>query len=215
VKQQLLVALLCAAPMAAQILVVDRPLHGAPQPLRIERAGGAFADSFRFGATGEVWMIEKMRLWAMPLTGTACGGELGDAIEKVTLFGALDNPPVPGQPVCDCHALVALAAAEFPKGSSASANPNFVVTKKNGVWQLDVADVRWSLPAASDAVFTVRVTPRVGSACRAGRQWSLAASSEPEHQLHLLNEKGVPIGLEEAGKNPRSLRIQVWARRSN
>lgn len=214
VNRRLLLAVLCAAPAAAQMLVVDRPLRGAPQPVRIERPGGAFADSFRFGAAGEVWMIEKIRLWAMPLNGPGCGGELGDAIESVTLLGALDNPPVPGQPVCDCHALVALATAEFPKASSASSNPNFATTKQNGMWQLDISNVRWSVPAASDALFSVRVTPRPGSACRAGRQWSLAASPERAHQLHLLNEKGVPMGLDEAEKNPRSLRIQVWARRN-
>src|SRR5438128_1251600 len=96
------VALAAVLPLGAQTLVVDRGLAGKPVAQRIERPGkGLFSDFFRVGATGEVWTIDSLRVWAIPAVGAACGQELGDSIEKITLLGALDNPPIPGQPVCD------------------------------------------------------------------------------------------------------------------
>ena len=45
--------------------------------------------------------------------------------------------------------------------------------------------------------------------------WSLAAApGSADYRLHLLNEKGVPIGLEPAPRHPRTIDIQVWARRT-
>jgi hypothetical protein len=135
-------------------------------------AGGFLGDGFRFGNTGEVWMIDSMRLWFAPARGAACGAELGDSIEKITLLGALDNPPVPGQPVCDCHALVTLATASFDRGSSESRNPSAKVAKGGELWRVDFENVRWSIPAASDAVFTLRAAPRGGRAKRPpGGRW--------------------------------------------
>jgi hypothetical protein len=212
VKRHALALLMGVMPLVGQDLAIDRGWTAGAAKERVERVKGFAGDFFRIGASGEVWMIETMRLWAMP----GCSGPPGDSIEKITLLGALDNPPVPGQPVCDCHALVALATATFAKGSSTPSNPDVRVTKKNGVWQLDFNQVRWSLPGGSDALFTVRVTRRAGSACRSDREWGLAAApAAADYRLHLMNEKGVPIGLEEAGPKPRSILIQVWARRTN
>ncbi len=207
---------LLALPLAAQNPVVNRPLDAASRPQRIERADkGLLADAFRLGAADEVWMIDAIRVWAMPAKGPACGEDLGDSIEKITLLGALDNPPVPGQPVCDCHALIPLAEIPLRPGSSASGNPNVTVTKQGGAWQLDFRNVRWSLPGGADVLFTVRATPRASASCPAGAQWSLAASpASSDYRLHRLNAKGVPVGLAEPAKTPRAVNVQVWARRS-
>lgn len=207
---------LAALPLAAQTLVVDRPLGDRPTvPQIIERgAQGAYADAFRIGAAGEVWMIDSIRLWAIP--APACPRQLGDQIEKIGLYGALDNPPVPGQPVCDCHALVALATVPLAPGSSASGNPKAQLTSEKGVWRLDFQDVRWSVPGGMDVLFSVRVTPRGTDGCHAAAGWSLAATpGAKDYRMHLLNEKGVPIGLEPAPpRRARTVDIQVRARRT-
>lgn len=174
--------------LAAQTLVVDRPPRGnppIPQPVARD-SKGFYADSFRIGAPGEVWMIDAIRLWAMP----------NPQVKSVTLFGALDNPPVPGQPVCDCHALVAISSVGL-------------LTPENGIWRFDFRDVRWSVPGSLDVLFNLRSTPPAAD-------WSLAAfHAASAHRLHLLNEKGVPIGLEPVRRQPRSIPIQVWAHRTS
>jgi hypothetical protein len=206
-----------ALPLAAQILVVDRPLSDrSAVPQVMERgAEGAYADAFQIGAKGEVWMIDAIRVWAIPAATPACSRALGDQIEKITLFGALDNPPVPGQPVCDCHALVALATAALSPGGTVSANAHVQLTSEKNAWRLDFHDVRWSVPGGMDVLFSVRVGARRRDACPAVAGWSLAAApGAADHRLHLLNEKGVPIGLEPAPSSTRTVNIQVWARRT-
>jgi hypothetical protein len=206
-----------ALPLAAQTLVVNRPPGDRPVLTQVVERGaeGAFADAFQIGAKGEVWMIDAVRVWAVPAASPACPRELGDQVEKITLFGALDNPPVPGQPVCDCHALVALATVPLAPGSSASGNANVQLTPEKGTWRLDFHEVRWSVPGGMDVLFSVRATARRRDSCRAAAGWSLAAApGAVNYRLHLLNEKGVPIGLEPAPKRARTVDIQVWARRT-
>jgi hypothetical protein len=216
VTKTCLAAFFAAGGLAAQTLVVDRPLAEPLSRQAIERPGHGFTgDFFRIGASGEVWMIETIRLWAIPARGPACGRELGDSIEKITLLGALDNPPVPGQPVCDCHALIELATVPLQKGASASGNPSVRLSRSGGAWQLDFQNVRWSVPGGTDVLFTLRATPRVANACHADTEWSLAAAPAPEgYRLHLLDAKGVPVGLAEPAHQPRSLNVQVWARQT-
>jgi hypothetical protein len=209
--------LVLALPLAAQTLVVDRPLADGPGLAQaVERgAKGAYADAFRIGAAGQVWMIQTVRVWAIPSSAPSCPRELGDQVEKITLYGALDNPPVPGVPVCDCHALVALATAALQPGSGASTNPGVIVTPEKGMYRLDFRDVRWSVPGDSETLFTVRVTSRRPQSCNAAAGWALAAArAKPEYRLHLLNDKGVPVGLEPARREPRMVHVQVWAERT-
>lgn len=209
-----------ALPLAAQTLVVDRPLGDQPpmaQP--VERgAKGGYADSFRIGASGEVWMIDAIRVWAIPDSSPECPREIGDRFEKITLFGALDNPPVPGQPVCDCHALVAIATAPLLPGGDATSNPSVRLAAEKRALRLDFHDVRWSVPGNSDVLFSVRATPRrkdaAPKACSAAG-WRLAAApAAPDYRLHLLDAKGIPAGLEELRSSPRMVHIQVWAQRT-
>ncbi|HUB31418.1 MAG TPA: hypothetical protein VMA31_00270 [Bryobacteraceae bacterium] len=173
--------------LPAQTLVVNRvPADRSPIPQPVSRGSkGSYADAFRIGASGEVWMIDAIRVWAFP----------NPQVHKVTLFGALDNPPVPGVPVCDCHALV-------PISSEA------VLTPENGLWRFEFRNVRWSVPGDLDVLFTLRSTP-------AEPGWNLSAFPAPKSRLHLLNEKGVPIGLEPLRLQPVSIPIQVWAHRTS
>jgi len=104
-KRTIPLVLLAMGTLSAQSLVVDGRPGSPAKTQRIELAAGGFlGDFFRIGAQGEVWTIDSIRLWFAPAQGTACGSSPGDSIERLTLLGALDNPPVPGRPVCDCHA---------------------------------------------------------------------------------------------------------------
>jgi hypothetical protein len=92
----LLALLLCAYLHAQSLLSVT-----------VELQKGFLGDSFKLGNADENWMIDSVRVWALPDASPACSiGKPGDHIEKLTLYGALQNPPVPGQAECDCHALV-------------------------------------------------------------------------------------------------------------
>ena len=183
----LLLASACLFSLPAQTLVVDRaPADRSPIPQPVDRGSkGSYADAFRIGATGEVWMIDAIRLWTLPHS----------QVQKVSLFGALDNPPVPGVPTCDCHALVAIA-------------PEGLLTPENGLWRFDFRDVRWSVPGNLDVLFTLRSTPPQ-------EDWSFAAFPATRYRLHLLNEKGVPVGLEPLRRQPVAIPIQVWAHRTS
>lgn len=170
-------------------------------------------DSFRLGAKGEIWMIDAIRIWAMPDTTPACAaGNPGDHIEKLILYGALYNPPVPGQPECDCHALVPVTTAPMEKGGSLFANRTVTLTSASGLWQIDFRDVRWSVPGGVDVLFTVRATARVGQACPINKTWSLASSSAgADYHLRLFTKDLVPAGFAESPSASRQIHVQVWA----
>jgi len=156
------------------------------------------ADAFRIGASGEVWMIDAIRVWLVP-PSAACSRNPADRFEKISLMGALDNPPVPGVPVCDCHALVAVATGK--------------IGEVNGLWQVDFKNVRWSVPGDTDVLFTLQASPHTKDSCDSSLALS-TASAPAGYRLHLLNKIGVPIGLEEK-ESSRMMNIQVWAHKSN
>jgi hypothetical protein len=211
VKRSIALLLLTGWEAMAQAPAVDR-MPSAPVTVQtIERPGGGFfGDFFRLGEKGETWMIDRIRLWFVPAEGRACGKELGDSIEKLTLLGALDNPPVPGEPACDCHALVSLAVAPFQPGSSETRNPNVSMAKEGGAWRVDFQNLRWSVPSASDVLFSLRAKARAKSSCAVEKGWSLATAPGAV-RLHVQDVKGVPAGLAEGEARP--IAIQVWAQR--
>jgi hypothetical protein len=205
-----------AAPLVARVLVVDRaPASGANASQPVERVGGFLGDSFRVGAAGETWMLDAIRLWTPAAPPNSCPVELGDRIAKLTLLGALDNPPIPGQPACDCHALVPIASAALGAGGSRSLNPGVRLTLEDRLWRIDFDPVRWSVPGGVDALFSLRASPRKDDACRAAESWSLSAGpADIGYRLHLLDKSGVPQGLAEAARPPRAIHIQVWGHRT-
>src|ERR1041385_8050551 len=96
--------LLCG-PVRAQMLVVDRGIDSTAQSALIpinSTQSGFFADVFKVGALGEVWIIDAIRTWA-----PATSGEAGDAFEKLAIVGGIEAnpqpPDQPPQPECDCH----------------------------------------------------------------------------------------------------------------
>ena len=211
-------ALIFASTLAAQTLVADRGLPAGKPILRQVEIGarGFLGDSFRFGQTGEIWMIDTIRLWAAPARTPSCARALGDAIEKIALLGALENPPVPGVPECDCHALIPIATATLQKGTSAASGPDVAIVPAGDLWQIEFRNVRWSMPGGNEVLFSLRATDRPKAACALSQSWALAAApAGASVSLRRFNTKGVPDGFLEAGASPVRLSVQVWAHRAD
>ena len=192
-----------AVNLAAQTLVVDR---GAPSaetvPQAIERQGKGFlGDSFRLGTAGETWIIDALRVWAVASSSRACSLKPGGHLDNIALLGALDNPPVPSQPECACHALVEIAKA-----------PGVQLTA-GGLWQLDFQNLRWSVPGGLDILYSVRAFPRPQAACGT---WSLNASpAGSEYRLRRFDKDAIPEGFAESPGRPLWINVQVWAHRAS
>jgi hypothetical protein len=191
------------------------PAGQKPAALEIELGSQGFlGDSFRIGATGETWIIDSMRVWAVPSSLPGCPTVAGDRFATITLLGALDNPPVPGVPTCACHALVTLASAPLIAGSGSSSNPDVKLAVGDHIWQIDFKNLRWSLPGNTDVLFAVRATDRNHAACSAAAHWSLSASTEAGHRLKAFDTGAEPLGLAEPTDPPLLINVRVWAHRA-
>jgi hypothetical protein len=182
----------------------------------VEQEKGFLGDSFKLGNAGENWMIDSIRVWALPDAKPACStGKPGDHIEKLTLYGALYNPPVPGQAECDCHALVPVVKAPMEKGGSRFANRTVTLTVEGGQWRIEFGDVRWSVPGGMDVLFAVRATERPGQSCAAGKNWTLAAKPADEgYRLRFFDSALVPAGFAETMSPARQISVQVKAHKN-
>lgn len=208
-----------AGGLGAQTLLVDRgrPAAGAA-PLMVERGAGRgfLGDSFQVGAKGDVWVLDTVRVWAAAPAAASCPQTPGDLVEKIVLLGALDNPPVPGQPACACHALIKIAAAEFSPGAAAPADANEKLAVDGGLWRLDFGNLRWSVPGGMDILYAVRPTARAGApaGCDAARGWSVSASAASANwRLFTFDKDALEDGFS-APDPPRWLNLQVWGHRS-
>ena len=182
----------------------------------VEQEKGFLGDSFRLGTKGENWMIDSIRLWAVPDTTPACAtGKPGDKIAKLTLHGGLYNPPVPGQAECDCHALVPVTTTTMEKGSSRFTNRSVTLTPDGALWQIDFKNVAWSVPGGLDVLIALRAETRADQACPAGKTWTLAARpADPDYRLRFFDKALVPAGFAEPVSPPRQLQIQVKAHKN-
>ncbi|HXA49973.1 MAG TPA: hypothetical protein VNV86_06710 [Candidatus Acidoferrum sp.] len=204
-KTSLLLFGLCAA-LRAQ----------SPLSVAVEQEKGFLGDSFKLGNAGENWMIDSIRVWALPDTTPACSaGKPGDRIEKLTLYGALYNPPVPGQLECDCHALVPVVNAPMEKGGSKFANRTVTLAVEAGRWRIDFGDVRWSVPGGMDVLFAVRAAERPRQSCPAGKNWTLAAKpADAGYRLRFFDSTLMPAGFAAAMSPARQVSVQVKAHKN-
>jgi hypothetical protein len=211
-----LTALIFASSLGSQTLVADRGL-GAGEPIlrQVEMGSrGYLGDSFTVGQPGAIWMIDTIRLWAAPAKASSCTRNLGDALEKITLMGALENRPVPGVAECDCHALIPISTATLRAGSSAATSPDVEITPAGGLWQIEFRNVHWSMPGGNDVLFSLRATDRPGTVCSLANSWALAAApGGVPAPLRRFNTNGVPDGFVEIGAQPVRVSVQVWAHR--
>jgi hypothetical protein len=175
---------------------------------------GFLGDSFHLGAAGETWVIDSIRVWVARNVPAACPAKLGDQISKVTLYGALENPPVPGEPECNCHALVPVRSVPLEKGSDRSGAASVKITPAGAFWQIDFQDVRWSLPGDVNVLFALRATAAAAPGCTAAKEWSLSASpAEAGYRLRRFDKDLVPQGFAEPAAAPKWINIQVRAHR--
>src|SRR6185312_4424514 len=90
---------LAGAPLSTQFLAVYRGIPGTTGRVRLgwAKSAGFVGDHCSLGTAGEVWIVDSLRVWAMPETD----GQLGDLFSKLALFGGIESPEPPeGQPEC-------------------------------------------------------------------------------------------------------------------
>ena len=183
-------------------LAVSGSLAAQPQPLSIpvEQEKGFLGDSFKLGVQRENWMMDSIRLCAILDTSPArATGKPGDRIAKRTLHGGLYNPPVPGQPECDCHSLVPVISAPVEKGGSRFAHRSSMLTAEAALWQIDFKDVPWRVPSGLDVLVPSRAESRAAQAYPA----------DPDHRLRFFDKALVPAGFAGPMSPLRQLQIQV------
>jgi len=205
-------ALLCTSPSMAQMLLIDRAAPVASERVGRVKGPGYVADHFRLGASGEIWVIDTIRVW------DRSPGKLGDAFESLTLFGGIEAvPPPPGAPPeaeCDCHNLMTIKSARFQPGSSAGAPADITGSNlDSGLRQVDFQNLHWSVPGGLDVQFGVMGIPRHGNL-----PWRYqAAVMQDQHQLKLFDDKGKlegPLTEGVPADGRLGVSLQVWAHRA-
>ena len=210
-RGQLLMAgilLLNLPALRGQHLLVDRGLQ-RPDGMAAEPDGGFLADRFTIGAKGEVWVIDRLRIW---VRAAKDGGKIGDRLESVALFGGLEAAPAkPGELECDCHNLVALESAALREGSDIAEGSKVRISRlEPAVWQLDFEDLNWSVPGGVAIQFGVSGRRRADAGAA---KWSVyTVPAEAPHEIKLFDERGKLAGpYGKAGKDPAAgLAVQAW-----
>ncbi len=121
-------------PLYGRFLLLDRGLKNEAHAAVSTRTG-FLSDTFKIGAPGEVWVIDKIRVWGKSGTNGSV---------NVALFGGLETAePTPGAIECDCHNLLSI-----------NREPQ-VLRLKSSVWQLDFDHLNWSVPGGAAIQFGV------------------------------------------------------------
>jgi len=217
-----IVAACCLLGLSAangQSLVVDRGLPpdtaSASPALRAgwEKPGQAFvADTFRFGATGEVWIIDHIRIWAVPDVPSGSARALGDLFSNIAIYGGIAVDPA--EVACACYHVAKLKAASLQPGSNAATTGVDISAvgpdNSAGVWQVDFRDLRWSAPGGMNLQFGVLATGRAGADGHAPKWFTRAVPSGNSHRLESFDVAGKPLGPVELS-HPVEFNVQVWA----
>lgn len=240
----LLPVCLVGASLPGGALLVDRglPSRSTPSSPATVRVGwpanGVYiADRFALGRPGELWVIDKVRVWAVPGLEVGRPGALGDLFEKITLLGGIESETQPATPqqaalVCACHGPVPIAATAVSRGSSASQDSHVVltpVTSADGasfnesgrllsVWQVDFQDLLWNVPGGVNLQFGVYGAGLPQAGGKSKRVWfNLASHVSGEHELRLFETGGSPV-VPAAGALPGDkslgINVQVWGHRT-
>ncbi len=201
--------------LSAQLLIAHRPRSsGANQYLGLPKGTEGFlADDFQVGVAGEDWVIDHIRLWAVPDPKLITAHAPGELFAKITLFGGIaPEPPTPNEVHCDCHNLPALRTAFFERGGASFNTPHDSLTlarQADGadIWQIDFEDLKWSVPGAKAIQFGVIAEPR--SAGKVPSLYWVASAAEGGQHLRVFTSDGKfqkPFG----DKDVSRINIQVW-----
>jgi hypothetical protein len=126
-KSLLFAAALTPAVFAQSEMVVNRGLpkvnlNNASGPVRSNvRWGwhqqGFMGDDFSFGQAGEHWVVDSIRTWVVPGTGSKRPAHLGDAYQDVRLyFGSASRDLTP------------VSAGDFAEGADENGNANIQIS---------------------------------------------------------------------------------------
>jgi len=236
----LILLLALSVTLSAQGLVVDRGL-----PIGNQRAGVRLGwtkdkteflgDDFHVGASGETWLIDKIRVWAV-VPGSGHSENMGDLFSTISLYGGLASDPITDDKArdadCDCHGLVALKSATLPQGKSDSGNKDISISPVNtrsealrevrgvggSLWQIDFQNLQWSVPGGVGIEFGVRGEAREASSKNSGPFWfSYGSAIRDSHRLKVFDRRRLPKAFFDGGKQMGDatigINVQVWARR--
>ncbi len=189
----------CGQPLYGQFLLVNRPMKNPAEPSKSVRfegkpGSGFLADRFQIGAKGEVWVIDRLRLW-----GQVDGGR----IERATLFGGVEaTAPAPGEFECDCHNLTAIKSAAVKTAPEAAGSDVRISRAAASVWQLDFDHLNWSVPGGTEIQFGLA----------AARWSSFSVDTGTAHQLKVFDAKGKLLSLYTEGAPDGALgfAVQAW-----
>lgn len=211
-------ACLCSLPeLSAQMLIVDRgPSSGPTKLLGLQKANAFLADDFQVGAAKEDWIIDHIRMWAVPAPNRAPLPAPGELFQKISLYGGI--APIPNQPAadeCDCHNLPALKSAVLRPGNRSSSDHDVQIVpirRQDGreVWQIDFENLMWSVPGATRIQFGILAESRLGLGHNSNSTWYNLASpaAEGEH-LRVFSDAGNFQG-PYSGEQGARMNIQVW-----
>jgi hypothetical protein len=206
--------------MPAQMLAFDRGLP-AGSPLTGSRLAktdgpGFIGDHFQIGGSGEVWIVDAIRVWGAATQQGADSRALPDVFTKAALFGGIEaaapDPNAPPQPKCDCHDLMTIKSADLRQAAKRLPGSDVQLSNvSSGIWQLDFQHLHWSVPGGVLLQFGVMVADQGGS-----RGWyGYASETGPGHQLKSFDEKGALKGSYARNGVPMDdkigLNVQVWA----
>jgi hypothetical protein len=162
--------LLCALPAVAadSVLVVDRGLpqnnlNNASGNVRsnVRWAGdnqGFIGDDFTVGATGEHWVIDSIRTWAVPGYSTVTAARLSDFYQDVRLYLGTSSSDV-----------TPVVTAQLAEGTDQVSNPNVRISEatRDGallyddfgtmlrIWQIDFTNLNIPVRGGSKTRFGV------------------------------------------------------------
>jgi hypothetical protein len=207
-----------------QALLVDRNFaanQGAAAPLGVSR--GFLGDHFRVGARGEVWVIDRLAVWAIADPSNGGAPRLSDLYESVKLFGGIEaRLPIPAG--CACDKVVGLQRGNLQPGSDAADNAGIRITPATpGTWQVEFTDLKWLVPGGIPIQFGVLATGRPAGVLEQQRYtWlSHAAEDRGSHDLRLFDENGnllgrfAPNGLPYSQQSPSvGMNVQVWGHKT-
>jgi hypothetical protein len=196
--------------LCAQTLIFDRGLSAnADAPIGwTEDTQHFVGDDFIVGATGEIWIIDRIRTWV--IVDVKEGILLGDLFEKITLWGGLAGDSISDNKgaECACHDTVPLKTGKLSGKASDSPDIQFSQAQDQNHWQIDFNNLRWSVPGGAKLQFGINATGRPSSTKGSFNKWFNCASATPkQHSLRVFSQSGK---LESFLENSATLKIQVW-----
>jgi len=204
---------------------VDRSWPPGQNAVKLGVPQGFLGDHFVLGARGEVWIADRLAVWAVVEPNRQADRRLGDLYESVKLLGGIEAElPAPGQPAppdCACHNLAVLKSAALRTGKDAAETDDVrIFAAAPGVWRIEFQDVRWSVPGGVPIQFGVLWTERPGTRTQQRSAWfNSAGAGADKHDLRRFDENGRLLGRyePESGRLDPAIgfHVQVWGHRSD